>query len=669
MVHIPDEDDGDQEQVPQQKQQPAPQKNPMNKGGKARVPTSQNRAPDQNRRPTNRVSQNVPPKPKRQTGTQIMSLEPPKRRSGAQLGKAKTRMDGMSAASTLSSRNRSMMGNIGREKTQGNAPAGAQRQPAGNASVRRASGPVSMGGVSKDEMDTMVVRRKGTARVPKKGGGGIEGASKTLDSMGSGRRAPAMPQQRREVDPAARQNLPPIVNVPISAPQQRRGIDQAPPPPDARANTLAGVSAEDLLGAEGKQVLENMRQREANDNVDTREVPALLEPGLPAQPQQQLAPRAADSSRMAFQTAEYTDETLAEQQKNDELAPQGDFMRGPTRQFKRDVLQTPMPADAPEQQVPVRPANDDQGFEQAVDFGDGEIVQEGTEVNITLSDAAEANPKARESKAQNEMEQRAGYLLWLQGVITREEVEDALAESEVSEAVQDLLAEGGFADQEMLYRFLARNESLAPIDFTACPPTDEALAELRPSIARSYRVIPVTKMGQILLIAASFPFDPHHLLELRRMTSSKIKLFVATDDEIETALQKYYPSRATTETEKVDESDASGEELEVGYDPTLSGEDSGLYKSLSEDPADVPKSSGSGVAMAEVDESEESHYDDEPALPAGSSDTLRDQPITDDADLDESTLDVGSDDDSGLGLDDDDEIDLDGGPEDNDPVK
>ncbi|MEE9312622.1 MAG: hypothetical protein V3V10_09450 [Planctomycetota bacterium] len=668
MVHIPDEDGGGQ-QAPKQQQRSAQQKRPVKQGGKARVPTTQNRAPDQNRRPTNRVPQNGPSKPKRRTGTQIMSLEPPKRRTGPQLGKMKTRMDGMGGASTLSSRNRSMMGNIGREKTQGNAPAGAQPTSGGKANVKRASGPVSMGGVSQDEMDTMVVRSKGTARIPKKGGGGIEGANNPLDSMGSGRRAPAVPQQIRDVDPAARQNLPPMVNVPIPTPQQRRGVDQAPPPPGARANTLAGVSAEDLLGAEGRQVLENMRQREAQEDVDTREVPALLEPGLPPQPRQPLARRAADSSRMAFQSAEYTNEALEEQQKNDELAPQGDFMRGPTRQFKRDILQTPMPVEAPEQQAPARPANDDQGFEQAVDFGEGEVVRGGTEVNITSGDVDDENPKAHKSEAHNEMEQRAGYLLWLQGVITREEVEDAMAESDVSEEVQELLADGGFADQETLYRFLARNESLAPIDFAQCPPTDEALAELRPSIARSYRVIPVTKMGQILLIAASFPFDPQHLLELRRMTSTKIKLFVATDDEIEAALQKYYPSRSTTETEKVDESDASGEELESAYDPTLSGEDSGLYKSLSEDPADVPNSGESGVAMAEVDESEESHYDDEPALPVGSSDTLREDPITSDADLDESTLDVGVSDDGDLGLDEDDEIDLDGGPEDHDPFE
>ncbi|MDC1142245.1 hypothetical protein OAU50_04075 [Planctomycetota bacterium] len=593
----------------------------------------------------------------------MMSLEPPKRRTGPQLGKAKTRMDGMGGPSTISGRNRSLMGNIGREKTQSipknqpNRGPGRPTDQSGQAGVKRTNtGPVSMGGASQEDMDTMIMRRKGTSRIPKKGGG-MQGVSPALDSMGSGRRAPVQPNQpqpplqNRQIDPAARQNLPPVINVPIPTAQPIRDAGNAPPPPASRGNTLAGVSAEDLLGAEGRQVLENMRQRASHEDVDTREVPALQEPGLPPQ-QQNLAPRSMDSSRMAFSTAEYTDETLAEQQKSDELNPQGDFMRGPTRQIKRDVLQTPMPAE--EQAAPT----DDLGYERPVDFGESD------------GGSDEADPKARESAAYNEVEQRAGYLLWLQGVITREEVEDALSVGDVPEPVRELLAESGFADQETLYRFLARHEALANIDFGQCPPNEEALAELRPSIARSYRVVPVCKLGDILMVAASFPFDPQRLLELRRMTSSKIKLFVATDDEIESALQTYYPSRATSTIEKPQDSDASGEELEAVYDPTLGGEESGLYSALSGNASDVPESSESGVAMAEVDEAEESHYENEEPKAPEAADTLRDDPIPDDAigddaDLDESTLDGA--DDSGLGLTEDDEIDLDGGPEDHDP--
>ena len=85
------------------------------------------------------------------------------------------------------------------------------------------------------------------------------------------------------------------------------------------------------------------------------------------------------------------------------------------------------------------------------------------------------------------MEQRAGYLLWLQGVITTEEIQDAMTDSDVRTEVQELLESSGFTDQETLYRFLSRHESLAPIDLEAVKPSDAALAMLRPSASSNTR--------------------------------------------------------------------------------------------------------------------------------------------------------------------------------------
>jgi hypothetical protein len=49
-----------------------------------------------------------------------------------------------------------------------------------------------------------------------------------------------------------------------------------PPPPSARGNTLTGISAEDLLGDEGRRVLAEMRRREALASA-LRPAPAAVE--------------------------------------------------------------------------------------------------------------------------------------------------------------------------------------------------------------------------------------------------------------------------------------------------------------------------------------------------------------------------------------------------------
>lgn len=541
--------------------------------------------------------------PKRRT--QILSLEPPKRNKGPQIARD-ARMDGLAGPSTQSARNRSLMGNIGREKTNP-VPKPAQAANIPKPSLRRTDDgkPVDLGGANKKDMETMVVRRGGTRRIPK-AGGGFQGEAAPLDSMASGRR-PAVEPPAAPVAPRAegrqQQNVPPVVNMPVPRANVPRS-HQAPPPSANRGNTLAGVSAEELLGEEGKRMLAEMRRREQEARNAPPPPPQqqggiFVDRDAPSPPQGPLQPRMQDSSRMAFQSAEYgAQQDMQAVQPDDELRPQ-DFLRGPQQQ--QDVVQTPMPAqgyageDGGYGEYTEEPPPDDLGYERPVDFGDSN--REGTD----------SEPQARESAAHDEMEQRAGYLLWLQGVITREEIEDALNQSEVSDAVRELLLENAFTDQVTLYRFLARHESVAPVDLERVRPSNAALAVLRPAIARSYRVVPIARVGEVLLVAAAFPFDPRRLLELRRLTASKVKLFVVTEQEIDDALATYYPpaSAATLRSPKPGEGanddsaiTGEGDALEQSYDPTLSGSDSGLYAPI--DPNAPPPPSS--VGMSELDE-------------------------------------------------------------------
>lgn len=650
MVDIPDEDD-----MPGQGKRQISDRKPTGKPrrpDKSEAPTDKQNRDDKRTAPVKR--RGIPPK---RRPTQMLSLEPPKRNRGPSLSKGGTRMDSIGSPSTKSQRNQSLFGRVGRE--------GKDKAPQGHIGgkegqrprVRRQSsrqGPVSLGG-SKDQVDSMIIRRKQTRRIPKKDGTGFTSDTAPLESMGSDRRPPVSPQQQkppqRRVDPGPQSSdVPPPVNMPVPRADFTKR-DAAPP--GQKGNTLAGVSAEDLLGEEGKQLLENMRQREQSPPQDP---PSQQRPGAP------LKTRPVDSSRQVFHAVEYSaDSVMKDVTPKDELSPQNSFLSGPGRPASREVLQTPVPAGAP---------SDDLGYKRPVDYGDARRPTGAVD---------DEEPVARESTAHDEMEQRAGYMLWLQGVITREEVEDAMASSpDLSEEVQDMLAESTFTDQITLYRFLARHESVAPIDLTQIEPSEKALAALRPSIARAYRVVPIAKLNELLLVAASFPFNPKRLLELRRLTASKVKMYIVTDEEINDALTTYYPGGQVTlrspKPEGIDVPQAvsgvtdtgnvtgDGDALMQNYDPTLSGNDSGLYAPL-EGVTDTPPG---GVAMAEIDQDAKDTVDDE----AG---TMEDALMGDSGDLDESTL--GESDE--LSLSDNDELApgdadkndsrLDAGPEDLDP--
>lgn len=511
--------------------------------------------------PVQKLPGNKSPSKPPTRGTQMLSLEPPKRKT---MGLSReVRLDTMGGPRTLAQRNQTLMGKIGREKTGKIVrPQPTQeelRMDMGKPVVKRTdkNKAVDLGANSRSDMETMM-RRKATRRIPKPGGG-IQSDDAPLASMESGGKLPVVDGQRRPTGPTT---MPPRVNVaiPQSPGEVLRRPNMPPPPPASRGNTLTGISAEDLLGAEGRKVLDEIRKREAEARARGEHEPPFRYGG-------KVQPAWNDSSRAQFQNAENA-------QGDEALEPQN-FLAGPTRVIRRD--------NAPSFEVPPpseNPPPDDLGYERPVDFGG----------QAAPAAATDEDPVARESIAQDEMEQRAGYMMWLQGVITLEEVEESLkgAGPEVSPEVRELLMHTGFTEQITLYRFLARHESLALVDFDLVEPAANALAALRPAIARAYRVVPFAKLGELLLVAAAFPFDPRRLLEIRRLTASKVKLYVATEEEIDAALELYYgavPSGAHT---------GEGAALARKYDPTLTGEESGLYA-----PANTPIPGN--VELAELD--------------------------------------------------------------------
>lgn len=506
-----------------------------------------------------------------------------------------------------------------------------------------------------------MARKKHTVRVPKPGGGVMGADNAALDRMNESGRRPA-------VASSGGQPMPPVSSL-AKGNVAAKKPDAPPPPPSVRTSTLAGVSAEELLGEEGKALMEQVKRREAArpHDTDTRKVrqaglysgsqapvapvapvprvpvapipvapvppvpmgpvspipvsPIPVQPqayvppaapARPAQPSADLAPRAQDSSRMAFSQA--GDDT---------------------------------------------PPSDDLGYEKPVDFGgdaasgvateSGEVVYEEEEVSD--ADLQDEAGEARESAAHEEMEQKVGYLLWLQGVITVEEVEDAIRAADPREArqeIMDLLNNSGFTGQQSLYRFLARHESLAPVDLHTTTPSDAALATLRPAVARAYRVVPVAVLGKILLVAAAMPFDPERLLELRSLTGRKVKVFVTSPEDIDAALRRYYPGgprgksdrqpAVDTSTGEVPKPVASGDKLAAGYDPTVSGEDSGLYVAQSQAPAEPE-----GVAMESAEEAPGQAVVEGAGGGPESTEVERGSEVAESGDLDESALSGGAD--------------------------
>lgn len=70
--------------------------------------------------------------------------------------------------------------------------------------------------------------------------------------------------------------------------------------------------------------------------------------------------------------------------------------------------------------------------------------------------------------------------------------------------------------------------------------TDDVIAAVPRHIAKRYRAVPVSKIGNTLAIALSDPSDLDTIDSLQRALNADIDLRVATDEDIDAALNKYY---------------------------------------------------------------------------------------------------------------------------------
>ena len=80
----------------------------------------------------------------------------------------------------------------------------------------------------------------------------------------------------------------------------------------------------------------------------------------------------------------------------------------------------------------------------------------------------------------------------------------------------------------------------------ACKLEDEAIAAVPRHIAKRYRVVPLYRHGNSLAVVMSDPSDLNTIDTLNHLLNAELEIKVASEEEIDAALNKYYGARPTT---------------------------------------------------------------------------------------------------------------------------
>ncbi len=155
-------------------------------------------------------------------------------------------------------------------------------------------------------------------------------------------------------------------------------------------------------------------------------------------------------------------------------------------------------------------------------------------IEKTLNDtikSGKASPRAR-----------VGDILIAAGLVTRDQVEKALASQEVGKKkrVGTLLIERGLVTEDQLLTALAAKFRMRFVDLELENPTHKVLAHLSYDVVSRMKVFPIEIHADRLVVATSQPTDPSIGDTLRFHTNRGIEMVVATSQQISEAIRKYY---------------------------------------------------------------------------------------------------------------------------------
>ncbi len=128
------------------------------------------------------------------------------------------------------------------------------------------------------------------------------------------------------------------------------------------------------------------------------------------------------------------------------------------------------------------------------------------------------------------------------GLVTRWQIDEARASLNGEKSVVDVLVRQGLVSADDVSRSLAAQAEMSWIDLADIVVPQDVIDEIRPREARRFRMIPIARNGQGLVVATGDPLDIDSVDSLGFLLKREIELVCTTPEKIREALVKYYGS-------------------------------------------------------------------------------------------------------------------------------
>ncbi len=169
------------------------------------------------------------------------------------------------------------------------------------------------------------------------------------------------------------------------------------------------------------------------------------------------------------------------------------------------------------------------------------------------------------------MAQKLGNFLVREGLITPEQLENALQEQKANGGMLGSnLVKMGYIEEAELMEFLSKQFGVPSTDPSKLDVDPEVIEMIPGNIVHKYKIVPISLEGQTLTIAMVDPSNIFIIDDIKFLTRKNIRVTVATESSIKLAMDRFYDAGAALEDvmqefdeEGIDVVDSS-EELDLG---------------------------------------------------------------------------------------------------------
>ena len=151
-----------------------------------------------------------------------------------------------------------------------------------------------------------------------------------------------------------------------------------------------------------------------------------------------------------------------------------------------------------------------------------------------------------------ELKDKITKVLLDKGLLKEDDLKTALIkQKEKGGSLSDVLVELGFVTRSDLMIALSHGLGIPPMNLSRYKIDPSVIKLISRKIAKNYKILPISKIGNTLMVAVADPLNIFLLDDIKTLTGFKISPVIATEKDIGEAQRQYYDENAYEAIEKI----------------------------------------------------------------------------------------------------------------------